>query len=1700
MARNGAKTVRPVMMVEHMKILARFAQFVIGLCLAGVVLLSLPAHAQLGQTVTNIAEITYEDPNGPVIVRTLPAEFVIEARRTPSTIEFFRYAPNAPDHFMARIRDSHYSPGGDIAGPFSEVGPPLTAGGHTLDFSGDVPLVPADRYYAGELMVVRVIDRGQNGDPDAIETVSITLTASTGDSIVLCLFESGPDTGEFYAWLPSTSAPSQVNDPVINVANEATLKATYVDPFDSTDVAVDTALVDPFGRVFDALTGDLVDGATVSIVDAATGEPAEVFGIDGFSPYPSTLVTGGTVTDASGFVYDLEPGQFLFPLMAPGSYRLIIEPPAPYIFPSIASDFDGLNNAPFTIQPGSYGLDFVVDGSGPVTFDVPLDSSAELLVSKSTSMGSAAIGDFVTYSVTVENRDTTTARVRLQDDLPPGFRFVEGSARLAGVEVDNPEIADNGRRLRFDLGILPPGQTQQLNYVTTVTAGARNGDAINSAHAIDGNGEPVSNTAEAVVFVREDLLRSRLTIVGRVAEAACEADEDWARELDDGIGVAGVRIYMEDGTYALTDENGLYHFEDVTPGTHVVQIDTETLPPGYEAMECEENTRYAGRATSKFVDSPGGVIWRANFYLERTGEVEEVKTVQIDGGAKEYLDFDQAWLDTQTSETAWAYPAPGQSPATKAMNLGIKHAPEQRVELWLNGRPVPAGNARGRDFSTDRSVAISRFRSVDIEDGENRFEARILDAAGNVVETIDQPVWFVEDVLNVTRIADLSNPVADGRTIPTIALRVEDEAGRGVHPGRIIDVDVEAPYRLYSVKRLEGEAAVTQSIAGETSVTVGKDGIAYVQLEPTIETGRVRLTVTLDDGRVEEITTYLSPAEREWIVVGLAEGTIGLDGLSGAGAGVRFGEDGDELFTDGRVAFYAKGMIKGEWLMTLAVDSDKEKTERDGDFRSEIDPNAYYTLYGDRSYQAYDAVSRYPVYLKLERQQFQFLFGDYNTGFNDTVLGRYNRRLSGVRALYEGDQFRFIGFGADTDQSFVRDELPADGTSGPYQLSTAPLLRQGEEISIETRDRFRPDEVISTRNLARYIDYDIDYRTGELIFRRPVDVTDANLNPNVIVMEYEVSDNAVRDITAGLRMERDLLRGRFQVGATLISEAGGKGGPAAEGSLAAVDATISLGERSEIRGEYARAERVTEDGEESGDAFLVEAIHQSRRLTLNAYYREDEAGFGLGQQSGASRGVRRYGASAAVNLGDTDDAETGIRTTRAAQFEAYREQDLTRGGVRGVAQATVRRDNRLLSIEGGLRAVEEEFQDGETRSSILATGGVTRTFAEQGLSLSLLHEHPLSGEDQSSLFPQRTVLGLDKILTEWATMTARHEIVEGENVSGNGSTLGLIVQPWTGAEARLESDYLTSDAGERLGATIGLDQRVQLSKQWTASLGFARRANIMGGDDYRDPAANPIVSPLSYSASGVTAQAESYGAAYVGVGYRGPTRAASGGAEVRDSSLSTRYAGIFSVAQEIDDELSIAGGARYQYESFDIEPDRRSTEIRIGLAQRPRGEGLIVFDRLDFRQEDIVGDSTNWKLINNLAMNGMMTDATQWSTYWGVKYARTSTGGTTYDAWTQLLGGQVRHDLSRRWDVGMTGQVLWSMDSNNFSYAWGPVVGFRPHENVWLSVGYNLEGFVDDDFGLAEYTRQGPFLKLRIKFDQDSLRSLLNTVSPDTAG
>ncbi|MEO1028569.1 MAG: hypothetical protein AAFX02_05870 [Pseudomonadota bacterium] len=1123
-----------------------------------------PAYASLGERVTNIAELNYTDENGNLVrIPTNAAEFTIVAAPTPSTIEFFRFAPTAPDAIITRINGAQFSPDGSKTGEFVDLPAPQTLNGVDLDFSGDVSIIPAETYIAGELLIVRVIDLGQNGNPDLIETVDVIITCDDIDEITIRLFESGPNTGEFFAYVPTTPDVSARNDSVLSTPNQANLVATYVDAFDETEVSVDTALVDPFGFLFDALTGERIDGATVTIVDAFTGLPAPVFGIDGFSEYPSTLVTGSVVTDESGLQYPLEDGGFLFPLMFPGEYRLLIEPPDGYAFPSIATEDEiaALPNGPFAIIAGSFGQTFTVEATGPLNFDVPLDPAGDLVITKQAGFSTTSVGDYVGYTVSIQNRDDVPARIRIEDTLPTGFRYQPETARVDGVRIAEPEISGDGQTAIFDAGIpVFPGESATLTYVLAVGASTPLGEAINRAVAIDGTGNPISNGADAVVQVQEDLLRSRLTIVGRVAEDACDGDDEWARELRDGIGVPGVRIYMEDGQYVVTDQDGLFHFENVLPVAHVVQIDEATLPQGYEPMICEENTRYAGSAISQFVDARGGVIWRANFYLKRN---EDAIDDTIEAVEEEPV-YDQAWLDEQPAGTRFAYPDPATTPAVRAIDVGLISEDSATVSLFMNGQPVHAATYLGSTRSSDGSRKLGQWQAVNILEGENKLRAEIRAANGEIIATLEEDVYYVTQVQQAVLVDDQSILVADGRTPPSIALRITDNAGRPVHAGRIISVNVESPYRLLDANRFEADAPVTNAFTNTTATLVDEYGIAHVKLDPTLETGRVRLRVTLDDLREEEIDVYLRPEKRDWIVVGLATGEGGVSTFA-----PESGQSATDLITNGRLAFFAKGVVKGDWLLTIAADTDRMRGNRDDQLFTDIDPNAFYTLYGDRSYQDGEADSQYPVYVKLEKNTFFALFGDYNTGFNESQLSRYNRRLSGLQTVYEGKNLSFSAFAAETNQQFARIELAADGTSGPFQIPGAPLVRNSEIITIETRDRFRPDQILRETSLARFTDYDIDFVTGELIFRTPVDVTDELLNPNVIVVTYETINDGERNITAGARAEARVFDERLELGATFVHEEGSTTVANAESHLIGVDARFEIDEHTQLNAEFA---------------------------------------------------------------------------------------------------------------------------------------------------------------------------------------------------------------------------------------------------------------------------------------------------------------------------------------------------------------------------------------------------------------------------------------------------------------------------------------------------------------------------------------------------
>jgi uncharacterized repeat protein (TIGR01451 family) len=1580
-------------------------------------------------------------------------------------------------------------------------------------------LQPTGRFHAGEVLVVGVTLAGANSDPAARDTLDVTLELENGDRERITLSETAANSGEFVGIINSIGMPPPLvaGDCRLSVSPGSTVTMRVSDDAHAELVATAeiSFLVDPFGIVFDSGDGAPVAGSRVTIIDTATGRPAPVFGDDGVSTYPSSVVTGQRVTDSGGTVYTFPPGDYRFPFVAPGTYRLLVEPPAPFTAPSTANPGalagfrrpdDGL---PYTINAASYGATFTLNDPAPVRIDIPVDRpGGELTLHKTTSTQVAVPGDVIQYRIEVSNRDARrgSGTVTLRDALPAGMRLRLDTVRADGVRID-PVVEANGRDFSVALPALAPGQRVLLTYLAEVAVSARPGNALNRATATDNRGA-TSNVSEATVSIKRDRLGDRMTIIGRITDGGCAVDPGKA------AGIGGVRVMLQDGSYAVTDQDGRYHFEGVRPGLHVVQIDPSTLPLDREPVDCARSAQSAGSAISRFVEGRGGALKRADFRAvagtPRTAHAIARVEAPVVPGDPEAAGAGRDWLAGEAPGIGWLFPAPDHNPRSKAVRAAIKHAPGQTVTLTINGKPVDPLAYEGARKSADGRVAVSVWRGIEIREGENRLVATVKDANGVTVETLERNVHYSITPMHAALIREKSVLVADGVTRPVLAVRLTDRDGKPIRSGLTGDFSVPAPY----YPAVEADAQQARQLSGlERAQPVwkiaGDDGIAYIELEPTTASGTLTIDFAFRDDKVtrgQTIETWLDPGDRPWTVVGFAAGTIGYNTLDDRMEPVA--ETIDDLNGDARLALYAKGRVRGKWLMTLAYDSDKDKD--DARFGGVIDPRAYYTIYADRNETRYDAASVRKLYLRLERPQFYAMFGDFETGISEPQLARYQRALNGGKAEYRGKTIAATAFAADTPYRFRRDEIQGNGLTGPYQLGAKDILPNSERIVIETRDRLHSERIVETRSLTRHIDYDIDYFAGTLRFREPVLSRSSGLDPQFIVAEYEVDGIGARVLNAGGRVSYQSDDEKLRIGATMIHDESSD----AKTNLGGVDARYRPNVDTEIRAEIAVSDASAKPGSSvaaagRATAWLVEAEHHSRTVDVLAYVRKRQTGFGAGQLNRGEDGTRKFGL----------DARLRATRTLSLTGSAWQEDYLDVGSRRRAARALAEYDNGTTVARAGITHADDRLADGTRNVSNILQFGATHRLFEKRLELDAQTEFALGGKDASVDFPTRHRLGARFAITRDVNLVGSYEIADGDSVKARTARLGFDLAPWAGA--RLLATANQQDIGEygpRSFAAYGLSQTLRLGKKLTVDLsvdGNRTLGGIRAGDVLNIE--QPVASGGFLGNNGTLT--EDFLAISTGATYRTERWTLTGRAEYRGGELANRYGLTLGTLRQLGEGRAL--GALFTYARASGSGTVPTTEVmsfEMSWAHRPAESRVAWLNKSEFRSDKvrgaiagqpgpigggaltIDGDATSRRALNSLSLNwtpmgtrgenGMWYERAEVGLFWGTRYNFDRFGADDVKGWSNLLGADFRFSLGEHVDVGASGTVRVGTGGDTLSWAGGPTVTLAPMKNANVTLGYNFVGFHDRDFEDSRYARSGAYVTFKLKFDQTSFQGL----------
>jgi len=436
-------------------------------------------------------------------------------------------------------------------------------------------------------------------------------------------------------------------------------------------------------------------------------------------------------------------------------------------------------------------------------------------------------------------------------------------------------------------------------------------------------------------------------------------------------------------------------------------------------------------------------------------------------------------------------------------------------------------------------------------------------------------------------------------------------------------------------------------------------------------------------------------------------------------------EDFDDVYLNGRGAAYVKGRVKGDYLVTGAIDTGEDRLSDifrnldDKDSRQllrRLDADRFYPVYGDDSTLVEDAPTQGRFFLRIEKDDSHVMWGNFATQITSTEFAHLDRGLYGGIADYNSENTTSFGerstqitaFAADPGTIPAREEYRGTGGS-VYFLERQDLSIGSERVRVEVRDKVS-GLVLETRNLRPQEDYDVDYIQGRILLSDPLQSTardnqivrDGALSGNdvflVVRYEYTPTLTNVSGYTVGGRATQ-WLGDTLRLGATAQSEQTGF----ADQNLIGVDALLRRSAGTYLKAEIAQTdgpafgqsnstdggftfETIAPQGQGNvkADAYRVEgAVDLSDisgfRGQLRGYYDHQDNGF-----SGANRQVigevERWGVGGSVDVS---------KSTRVnGQFDELK--SLLRGSTRA-AYADIAHDfSDNFSVSAGVRHDDRE--------------------------------------------------------------------------------------------------------------------------------------------------------------------------------------------------------------------------------------------------------------------------------------------------------------------------------------------------------------------------------------------------------------------------
>ncbi len=377
----------------------------------------------------------------------------------------------------------------------------------TVTFVSDATGTGSDvtEVYAGETIYVQVDDSDENSQTETIEFVTVTITTQSGDEESLILTETGLNTGIFTASISTSSGIYATGNDNLELDPEEPVYVLYVEPIDAdsnryvdrTDELTAMPGADiAVTKTVSNLTPNTNDTITYTLTVTNNG-PSDVTGVEIDDNLPVLELAGDLeyVSDDSGTdpdqTYNSITGVWSISSLSNGASETVMIDVK--VLSAVAGDT--VTNTVTKTEPST--IYDPVSGNDSAGATVMVGGS-DLEVVKSVDNPTAAIGESVTYTITVTNLGSNTASgVVLTDTLP----FNGTELQYDGDNGGGTTSHDGVKTITWTIGDMGDGDVEVLEVYGTVLGGTLiTNTALASTTGVDPDSGNDTATADIYVY------------------------------------------------------------------------------------------------------------------------------------------------------------------------------------------------------------------------------------------------------------------------------------------------------------------------------------------------------------------------------------------------------------------------------------------------------------------------------------------------------------------------------------------------------------------------------------------------------------------------------------------------------------------------------------------------------------------------------------------------------------------------------------------------------------------------------------------------------------------------------------------------------------------------------------------------------------------------------------------------------------------------------------------------------------------------------------------------------------------------------------------------------------------------------------------------------------------------------------------------